>query len=137
MCPLESVATPMPSPRYRFGGSLRKSGADSNGISGTPRAFALALSCAGVSPSAGVGAGVWANWGIAQASAAHSRQVLISISLLMGFRQYTPSGHGNGYNGAHEALRLDAAVGGGAMGANGKFVLRRDKVTAERPGRVL
>src|SRR5450759_5610330 len=82
MCPLELVATPMPSPRYKFGGSFRKFGADSNGISGTFRAFALALSCAWVSPSAGVCAGVWANWGIAQASAAHTRQVLVFISLL-------------------------------------------------------
>src|SRR5664279_1754088 len=81
MCPLELVATPMPSPRYRLGGIFRKFGADSNGIWGTFRAFARALSCAGVR----VSAGVCANWGMAQTSAAHSRQVLVYISLLLFF----------------------------------------------------
>src|ERR1035438_10051066 len=81
MCPLEFVATPMPSPRYRLGGNFRKFGADSNGIWGTFRAFARALSCAGVR----VSAGVCANWGMAQTSAAHSRQVLVYISLLLFF----------------------------------------------------
>src|SRR5258708_113494 len=41
----------MPSPRYRFGGSFKKLGAESNGISGTFCAFALAFICAGVSPA--------------------------------------------------------------------------------------
>src|ERR1039458_9377124 len=81
MCPLELVATPMPSPIYRLAGSFRKFGADSNGIWGTFRAFARALSCAGVR----VSAGVCANWGMAQTSAAHSRQVLVYISLLLFF----------------------------------------------------
>src|ERR1017187_10459666 len=81
MCPLELVATPMPSPIYRLAGSFRKCGADSNGIWGTFRAFARALSCAGVR----VSAGVCANWGMAQTSAAHSRQVLVYISLLLFF----------------------------------------------------
>src|ERR1035441_10322458 len=82
MCPLELVATPMPSPRCRLGGSLRKSGADSNGISGTFCTLARALSWAGVRVSAGVWAGAWVNSGIAQASAAHNGKVLASIWLL-------------------------------------------------------
>src|SRR6266853_914523 len=41
----------MPSPRYRFGGSFKKLGAESNGISGTFCAFALAFICADVSPA--------------------------------------------------------------------------------------
>src|SRR5215510_3455987 len=34
MCPFELRATPMPSPRYRFGGIVRKFGTDSYGMSG-------------------------------------------------------------------------------------------------------
>src|SRR3990172_7098899 len=34
MCPFEFRATPMPSPRYKFGGSFRKLGTESYGISG-------------------------------------------------------------------------------------------------------
>src|SRR5450756_2120876 len=116
MCPLELVATPMPSPRYKFGGSLRKSDADSKAISGTSRAFALALSCAWVRPSAGVCAGGWANWGMAQASAAHTRQVLVDISLLWVFASIHPQ---------------DMATG--TMGR----MVRCVEVTAEGPGRVL
>src|SRR5580765_1773798 len=47
MWPLELVATPMPSPRKRLGGSLRKLGADSKGISGTFWAFALVCASRG------------------------------------------------------------------------------------------
>src|ERR1039458_8231340 len=83
MCPLELVATPMPSPRCRLGGSFRKFGADSNGISGTFCALARALSWACVSPPGDAGAGVCANWGTAYASATHSRQVLVYIALLL------------------------------------------------------
>src|SRR5690348_16094065 len=101
MCPLELVATPMPSPRYRLGGSFRKFGAESKGISGTFCALARALSCAGVRPSAGV----CANWGIAHASAAHNRQVFIFISLLLFFDRQIPI-----HRRIHDALRLTAGL---------------------------
>src|SRR5688500_3567488 len=42
--PFELVAMPMPSPKYRSGGSLKKSGTEVKGISGT--FSALALDCA-------------------------------------------------------------------------------------------
>src|SRR4051794_14276632 len=45
----------MPSPRYKPAGSFRKSGTEVNGISGTPVAFARALSCACVSPPGAAG----------------------------------------------------------------------------------
>src|SRR5262245_41635644 len=41
MCPFELRATPMPSPRYRLGGMVRKFGTDSYGISGAV-AYAVA-----------------------------------------------------------------------------------------------
>src|SRR5690242_2552587 len=47
MCPFELVAIPMPSPRYKLGGILKKFGTDSKGISGTFCALARVAIAAG------------------------------------------------------------------------------------------
>src|ERR1017187_2045955 len=121
----------MPSPRCRLGGSLRKSGADSNGISGTFCTLARALSWAGVRVSAGVWAGAWANSGIAQANAAHNGKVLASIWLL----HDTPKAAADGWPAA--PLRLLRTGGGFLLKFSGHSDDRRDVGYGRAIGNVL
>src|SRR6185436_13022533 len=70
-CPLELVATPMPSPIYTLGGSFMKSFTTSYLISGASMALGSSFNWAGVRWPGGVGAdGAWANSVVAAADSA-------------------------------------------------------------------